>query len=95
MELHEQSIAQLSAGLHSGEVSSTELTTHMLQRIKAHDAVLNSFVTVTEELALEQAAAADARIAGGTAGPISETTPSAGLTIKPSPCGTARTGSSS
>ena len=70
MELHEQSIAQLSAGLHSGEVSSTELTTHMLQRIKAHDAVLNSFVTVTEELALEQAAAADARIAGGTAGPL-------------------------
>ena len=70
MELHEQSIAQLSAGLHSGEVSSTELTTHMLQRIKAHDSVLNSFVTVTEELALEQAAAADARIAGGTAGPL-------------------------
>ena len=70
MELHEQSIAQLSAGLHSGEVSSTELTTHMLRRIKAHDAVLNSFVTVTEELALEQAAAADARIAGGTAGPL-------------------------
>ncbi|MEZ5588634.1 MAG: Asp-tRNA(Asn)/Glu-tRNA(Gln) amidotransferase subunit GatA [Sedimenticolaceae bacterium] len=68
--MHEQSIAQLSAGLHSGEVSSTELTTHMLQRIKAHDAVLNSFVTVTEELALEQAAAADARIAGGTAGPL-------------------------
>ena len=70
MELHEQSIAQLSAGLHSGEVSSTELTTHMLRRIKAHDAVLNSFVTVTEELALAQAKAADARIAGGTAGPL-------------------------
>ncbi|MCP5414709.1 MAG: Asp-tRNA(Asn)/Glu-tRNA(Gln) amidotransferase subunit GatA [Chromatiaceae bacterium] len=68
--MHEQSIAQLSAGLHSGEVSSTELTTHMLRRIKAHDAVLNSFVTVTEELALAQAKAADARIAGGTAGPL-------------------------
>ena len=30
------------------QVSSTELTTHMLQRIKAHDSVLNGFVTVTE-----------------------------------------------
>ena len=70
MELHERSIAQLSAGLRSGEVSSTELTKHMLQRIRMHDAALNSFITVTEELALTQAEAADARIADGTAGAL-------------------------
>ncbi len=70
MELHERSIAQLSAGLRSGEVSSTELTKHMLQRIRMHDAALNSFITVTEELALTQAKAADARIADGTAGAL-------------------------
>ncbi len=70
MELHEQSLAQLSAGLHSGELSSVELTQHMLQRIKAHDGKLNSFISVTEEQALTQARAADERLAAGDAGPL-------------------------
>jgi aspartyl-tRNA(Asn)/glutamyl-tRNA(Gln) amidotransferase subunit A len=42
----------------------------MLQRIKAHNERLNSFVCVTEELALEQARAADERIRAGQAGPL-------------------------
>ncbi len=70
MELHEQSIAQLGARLAAGELSSHELTAHMLQRIKAHDAALNSYITVTEEVALAQAREADARIAAGEAGPL-------------------------
>jgi len=70
MELHEQSIAQLGAALRAGELSSTELTRHMLQRINRHDAALNSFVTVTEDLALAQAEAADRRIAAGEVGPL-------------------------
>jgi len=67
MDLHEQSIAELSAGLHAGELSSVELTQHMLQRINAHDAGLNSFVTVTAEQALAEARAADERIGTGDA----------------------------
>jgi aspartyl-tRNA(Asn)/glutamyl-tRNA(Gln) amidotransferase subunit A len=67
MELHEQSIAELSAGLRAGELSSVELTRHMLQRINAHDAGLNSFVTVTAEQALAEARAADERIGAGDA----------------------------
>jgi len=67
MELHEQSLAQLSAGLLAGELSSVELTQHMLQRISARDAGLNSFVTVTSEQALAEARAADERIAAGDA----------------------------
>jgi aspartyl-tRNA(Asn)/glutamyl-tRNA(Gln) amidotransferase subunit A len=70
MELHEQSIARLGAALRAGELSSRELTSHMVRRIKGHDAALNSFVTVTEELALAQADAADRRIASGQAGPL-------------------------
>ncbi len=70
MELHEQSIAQLGARLAAGELSSHELTAHMLQRIKAHDPALNSYITVTEEVALAQAREADARIAAGEAGPL-------------------------
>jgi aspartyl-tRNA(Asn)/glutamyl-tRNA(Gln) amidotransferase subunit A len=68
--MHNKTLAQLSAALRDGEVSSTELTQHMLQRIKAHNERLNSFVCVTEELALEQARAADERIRAGQAGPL-------------------------
>ena len=70
VELHQRSIAAIGQGLRSGEFSSVELTGHMLQRIKALDPDLNSFVTLTEEQALEQARAADARIADGSAGPL-------------------------
>jgi len=68
--MHDKSIAELSAGLKSGEFSSVELTRHFLDRIAAHDGRLNSFITVTEEGALAQAAAADARIQAGDAGPL-------------------------
>lgn len=68
--MHTKTIAELSRSLQKGEISSTELTQHMLQRIKAHDAKLNSYVSVTEEQALAQAKAADALIAAGNAGPL-------------------------
>jgi len=67
MDLHEQSIAELSAGLQAGELSSVDLTQHMLQRINLHDAGLNSFVSVTAERALAEARAADRRIGAGEA----------------------------
>jgi len=68
--MHNKTLAELSAALRDGEVSSSELTRHMLQRIKTHNERLNSFVTVTEQLALDQARAADERIAAGQAGPL-------------------------
>ena len=68
--MHTKTIAELAAGLRAGEFTSEELTRAFLERIKAHDGRLNSFITVTEEPALEQARAADARIAAGEAGPL-------------------------
>ncbi len=68
--MHDKSIAELAAGLKAREFSAEELTRHFLERIRAHDGRLNSFITVTEELALEQARAADARLAEGDAGPL-------------------------
>lgn len=65
--MHKQTVAQLVAKLQSKEVSSRELTEHFLGRIKHHDSELNSFITVTEEKALAQADAADARLAQGDA----------------------------
>jgi len=68
--MHDKTLAELSAGLAAGEFSSVELTEHYLQRIADLDGQLNSYVTVTPELALEQAQAADSRIAAGDAGPL-------------------------
>ena len=63
-------ISELAAGLRRGEFSSVELTGHFLDRIRRHDPSLNAFITVTEEQALARAAAADARIRAGDAGPL-------------------------
>ena len=67
---HSRTLAQLSAMLEAGEVSSVELTEAYLQRIRELDGQLNSFVTVTESQALEQAHQADARRAAGQSGPL-------------------------
>ena len=68
--LHKESIAALSAMLQKGQVSSAELVEVFLDRIARLDARLNSFITVTPELARQQARAADRRIAAGTAGAL-------------------------
>jgi aspartyl-tRNA(Asn)/glutamyl-tRNA(Gln) amidotransferase subunit A len=65
--MHTQTIAQLSNALQAKQFSSRELTQALLDRIYAHDDSLNCFVTTTPEIALEQADAADARIARGEA----------------------------
>lgn len=68
--MHEKTIAQLAAGLKAGAYSSEELTRAFLSRIETHDGRLNAFISLTPELALQQARAADQRIAAGDAGPL-------------------------
>jgi aspartyl-tRNA(Asn)/glutamyl-tRNA(Gln) amidotransferase subunit A len=63
-------LADIAEALARGEYSSVELTRAYLERIGEHNQTLNAFITVTPELALVQAAAADARIAAGDAGPL-------------------------
>ncbi|MBQ0754994.1 MAG: Asp-tRNA(Asn)/Glu-tRNA(Gln) amidotransferase subunit GatA [Gammaproteobacteria bacterium] len=57
--MHDKSLTQLRDGIQQGDFSSREVTEHFLARIKKHDAQLNSFISVTEERALQQADAAD------------------------------------
>lgn len=64
--MHKLTIAQQVKALVAGEFSSEELTQHYIQRIEAHDEQLNSFVTFTPNLAIENAKQADAR--GGKGG---------------------------
>jgi len=68
--MFDKTLAELAQGLKSGEFSSVELTQTYLNRIKSEDDKYNSYITVTEELALSQAKAADEAIATGNAGPF-------------------------
>ena len=57
-----KSVAELSSALQARKVSSEELTRHFLERIHDQADELNCFITLTEELALKQARAADRRL---------------------------------
>lgn len=57
--LHTKTLKALSDGLKKREFSSVEVTQAFLDRIQTHDQQLNSFITVTKELAVAQARAAD------------------------------------
>jgi aspartyl-tRNA(Asn)/glutamyl-tRNA(Gln) amidotransferase subunit A len=68
--MHHKNIAELSHELAAKNISSVELTQLYLARIRQHDNNLNSFITVTEEHALQAAERADALRAQGKAGPL-------------------------
>jgi len=62
--MHNKTLTELSLGLQAKTFSSVELTQFFLNRIDQHQQ-LNAYITVTPELALAQAKAADQRIANG------------------------------
>ncbi len=65
-DLNKMTLADARNNLRAGEITSVELTEACLDAVEASGA-LNAFVHHTPELALEQAKAADARIAEGDA----------------------------
>lgn len=65
--MHSKTITELSHALEAKDISSVELTQHFLERIKRFDTQLNSFITITEEHAIQAAEKADALRAQGKA----------------------------
>ncbi|MCX6041213.1 MAG: amidase family protein, partial [Caldilinea sp.] len=59
--LYELTIHAAWAALQRGDFSAVELTQSLLDRIAQVDGQVNAYLTVTAELALAQAAAADVR----------------------------------
>ncbi|MBN1237247.1 MAG: Asp-tRNA(Asn)/Glu-tRNA(Gln) amidotransferase subunit GatA, partial [Gammaproteobacteria bacterium] len=68
--MHDLTLAQLADALRARRFSALELTRHHLERIERFDPDLNAFVTATRDEALAAAAAADRRLADGTAAPL-------------------------
>lgn len=58
-------IRELASGFRGGEFSAVEVAKFFLDKIKKNNEENFSFITITEELALEQARKADERIAKG------------------------------
>ena len=63
MDLTKLTITQAHEGLIKKEFTSVDLTKAYLKKIKENDGELNAYLSVTEELALAQAEAADKKIA--------------------------------
>jgi aspartyl-tRNA(Asn)/glutamyl-tRNA(Gln) amidotransferase subunit A len=74
-ELTDLTLLEAAGALRAGELSSEELTRACLERIGGLDPQVHAFLHVAEDLALEQARAADARLAafrrqGGSPPPL-------------------------
>jgi aspartyl-tRNA(Asn)/glutamyl-tRNA(Gln) amidotransferase subunit A len=70
LELHELTIHEAHDLLEKGEISSVELTQAVIDRIVAVDNDIKAYITLTPELALEQAREADRRRAAGEDNPL-------------------------
>ena len=68
--MHQLTLAEIARALADKQFSAEELTRALLARIQQLDPQLNSFITVTEQQALDQAKAADARRAKGESGAL-------------------------
>lgn len=76
MELYQKTAAELSAMLKNKEISSVELTKAAFARTAAVEDEVGAYITLTEEKALADAAAMDAKIAAGE-----ELSPLAGVPV--------------
>lgn len=68
--MHQLTLVEIARALTDKQFSAEELTRSLLDRIGQLDPQLNSFITVTEEQAIAQAQAADARRANGESGAL-------------------------
>ncbi len=64
-ELAFYSVLQLASLIKYKKISSVELTRYFIDRIKKYGDTLECVITITEDIALQQAAQADAEIAAG------------------------------
>ncbi len=65
MELYELTINEAHQFLKNKKISSRELTRAVLDRIDAVESKIDAYITISEELAMQQAGQADEAISKG------------------------------
>ena len=70
MDITKLKIRDMRTLLDSGEISASELTQNYIDRIKKYDGNVKSYITVTEENALESAKKAQEKIKAGNCAPL-------------------------
>ena len=70
MELYELTITEAHNLLKTKEITSRELTRSVFERIAAVENKVDAYITLSEELAMQQAARADELIASGECWPL-------------------------
>jgi aspartyl-tRNA(Asn)/glutamyl-tRNA(Gln) amidotransferase subunit A len=70
MKLHELSIQQAHGLLKNKEISSRDLTRAIFNRIDAFEPKIDAFITISKEIAMQQAGEADDLIAKGKCAPL-------------------------
>ena len=70
MKLHELTITEAHNLLKTKEITSRELTRSVFERIAAVENKVDAYITLSEELAMQQAARADELIASGECWPL-------------------------
>jgi aspartyl-tRNA(Asn)/glutamyl-tRNA(Gln) amidotransferase subunit A len=80
-ELYELTLLEAAAALRGAETSSRQLTQAFLDRIAACDPLLHAYLAVTADLALEQADAADRRLAALRREPDQPASPLLGIPL--------------
>ena len=78
-ELHDLSLRKAAEALRSGQISSRELTQASLDRIEQLEPTLRAFITLTPDLALAQADAADQLLQAWRKNPLTDLHPLLGL----------------
>ena len=63
MDVHDLTAVEQARAIRQRETTSVELTEHYLRRSRALSAAVGAFVTITDDLAMDQARAADRRVA--------------------------------
>ena len=70
-ELYELTITEARRRLDAGDITSVQLTEAVLERIAAVDSQVRAYLAISDDLAMRQARAADARRrAGNATGPL-------------------------
>ena len=69
-DLSKLTVVEASDLLRRGDISSLDLTTDYIEKIKISDAELGAFITVTDELAFQHAKKADLKLSSGDAFPL-------------------------